>query len=113
MTDIQSRYKRVVSTVLNKAPPRQRRAALQILGWVTCATRPLKWREIQATFFIDPETSTSQYEGRRLRGTCKKFCSSLVDLHVGAKGDVTEATLGLVHSTAREFVPIFHIYDNS
>ncbi|KAJ0425196.1 hypothetical protein BJY00DRAFT_308523 [Aspergillus carlsbadensis] len=97
-------YQRVVSTVINKAPPKQRRAALQILGWVTCATRPLKWREIQATFFIDPETSTSQYEGRRLRATCKKFCSSLVDLHVGTTGESTEATLGLVHSTAREYL---------
>jgi hypothetical protein len=96
-----------ISTVLNKAAPKQRNAALQILGWVTCTPRPLKWREIQATFFIDPETSTSQYKGRQLRATCKKFCSSLVDLHLGTTGEPAEATLGLVHSTAQEFVAPF------
>ncbi|KAL3456285.1 hypothetical protein BJX64DRAFT_281462 [Aspergillus heterothallicus] len=97
-------YQRVVSTVVEKAHPKQRRTALHILGWVTCATRPLKWREIQATFFIDPETNPSKYEERRLRATCRKFCSSLVDVHLGTTREPAEATLALVHTTAQEYL---------
>jgi hypothetical protein len=77
-------------------------AAKQITGWVACAKRPLKWREIQATFFIDPKMSTCNYPGRRLRKDCKKLCGSLIDLQKVDSEPETEAVLHLVHDTARE-----------
>lgn len=99
------RYRRVESSVLHKVSPKQKDTALQILRWVVCATRPLKWRELQATFFIHPERSVAQPEEDSLRASCKRFCSSFVDLHFAKKRGPTEATVVLVHSTARELVP--------
>jgi hypothetical protein len=75
-------------------------AAIKIIGWVACAERPLKWRELQATFFIDPKTSTCDYHGRKLRKGCKKLCGSLIDLQTVKAKPETEAVLHLVHDTA-------------
>ena len=95
------RYDRVVSGVL-ESPQRQRTTAMRVIKWVVCARRPLKWREVQASFFIDPKNSDCDYQDRRLRKSCKKLCSSLIDLQFGTEKTPTEASLHLVHDTARE-----------
>jgi hypothetical protein len=87
--------------VLVNVPQKQREVASKIIGWVTCANRPLKWREIQATFFIDYTNGTSAYEDDKLREGCKWFCGSLVDLQSAASEPATEAIINLVHETAR------------
>ena len=96
-----SRYERVVLTVFKEGP--QLAAVINIIGWVICAQRPLKWREIQATFFIDPKIGSCDYHGRRLRKGCKKLCGSLIDLETVKSEPETEVILHLVHDTAREY----------
>jgi hypothetical protein len=95
------RYARVVSTILDHGTDRQKQITLKILNWVACAKRPLKWREIQATFFIDLEAATSSYENGRLRKEVKWYCSSLIDLKKSS--DLGhEFNVEFVHETARE-----------
>jgi hypothetical protein len=96
------RYGRVVSNVLEKVSERRRNVALKIIGWVVAARRPLKWREIQATFFINYERGASEYEDDRLRDSGKWFCGSLIDLQSITSEPIDEATISLVHNTARE-----------
>ncbi|KAI9688915.1 MAG: hypothetical protein M1822_001272 [Bathelium mastoideum] len=100
--DLKDAYERVIANVLKIGP--QRRAAMQIIEAVACAFRPLKWREIQALFFIDPKLSNCDYEGRKLRKSCKKLCSSLIDLHKEEDQLDSDATLTLVHESARHYL---------
>ena len=95
---LRHRYGRVISSVLENVPQKQKQVASKIIGWVTCAKRPLKWWEIEASFSIDHIDSTSAYECGRLREGCKWFCGSLVDLQ---SGETEEAIITLVHETAR------------
>ena len=80
----------------------KKEVASKIIGWVTCAKRPLKWREIEATFSIDYTNNASAYERGKLWEGCKWFCGSLVDLQWGETDPITEAIITLVHETARE-----------
>lgn len=34
--------------IVHKAPDQMKKGALQLLGWLVCAKRPLKWHEIQS-----------------------------------------------------------------
>ena len=95
------RYGRVISSVLENVPQKQKQVASKIIGWVTCAKRPLKWREIEASFSIDHTNSTSACECGRLQEGCKWFCGSLVDLQSGETEHIAEAIITLVHETAR------------
>lgn len=89
--------------MLQEAPPNARKSALKILGWVTCAARPLRWREIQSIFCIDVESNTMDYEESRLRVSCKKLCGSLVDVHQVLHGQPgPDDIVTIVHGSARE-----------
>ena len=94
-------YERVVATIYKKSGPQQE-AAVRIIDWVACAKRPLRWGEVQATFFIDLHTGSSDFQGRRLRKSCKRLCGSLIDVTKKADKPEAEAILTLVHDTARE-----------
>lgn len=97
------RYERVAIRMLQEAPPAARQGASNILGWVTCAARPLRWREIQSLFCIDVESNTMDYEGKRLRVSCKKLCGSLVDVHHVVHGQAgPDDIVTIVHESARE-----------
>ncbi|KAI9666681.1 MAG: hypothetical protein M1821_004617 [Bathelium mastoideum] len=100
--DLKDAYERVIANLLKVGP--QRKAAMRIIEAVACAFRPLKWREIQALFFIDPEISDCDYEDRKLRKSCKKLCSSLIDLHREEDQLDSDATLTLVHESARHYL---------
>lgn len=83
--------------------PEQREDARKLLGWVACAKRPLRWREIQALFCIDPIQGTVDYTGERLRVTCKELCGALVDVHlVPGQSPGRDDIVNIVHRTARE-----------
>ncbi|KAK2745994.1 hypothetical protein FQN55_005816 [Onygenales sp. PD_40] len=101
---LEAAYERIVSAVFESPPERQRQIASKILGSVICVERPLRWREIQATFFIDPEHNSASYEEDRLLENCKLFCSSLVDVNTIPDKPNTEALVVLVHDTAREYL---------
>ena len=93
-------YDRVCKTVFRKDP--YGRAAVKIIGTIICAARKLRWREVQALFYVDPEHDTCDYDGARLRKGCKAFCSSLIDLQCQEDEPETEAFLIIVHQTAQE-----------
>lgn len=52
-------YDRIADRVLERAPERRKEAASRILILVTCAARPLRWREIQCFFCIDAISGSS------------------------------------------------------
>lgn len=94
------RYERVAIRIFEESPAAEREDATKILGWLTCAQRLLRWREIQSLFCIDPEAGTVDYEDNRLRVSCKQLCGSLVDIHRGQT--TSEDIIRIVHGTARE-----------
>ena len=95
-------YERLVVRVLDRPPPPRRKTASTILGWLVCSPRPLRWREIQSKFCIDPEKGVCNFDNRRL-DNCKVICGSLVELSPCElfKDLVTEDRVSLVHETAR------------
>ena len=95
-------YERLVVRVLDRPPSSRRKTASTILGWLVCSPRPLRWREIQSKFCIDPEKGVCNLDNRRL-DNCKVICGSLVELSPCElfKDLVTEDRVSLVHETAR------------
>ncbi|KAK7429027.1 hypothetical protein QQZ08_004434 [Neonectria magnoliae] len=98
-------YERVVIRVLDRPSPSRKKSALMVLGWLICSARPLRWREIQSKFCIDPEKATCNFRNRRVHG-CKAICGSLVEVEpCEYHGDsVTEQTISLVHNTAGRYL---------
>ncbi|KAK2601326.1 hypothetical protein N8I77_010782 [Diaporthe amygdali] len=102
---IDQAYERVAIRILKEAPPSAHQYASKILGWVTCAARPLRWREIQSIFCIDSESNTMDYEDKRLRVSCKQLCGSLVDVHQVLYGQPgPDDIVTIVHGSAREYL---------
>lgn len=105
------RYDRVVARIFkdpanvgSRATPEQE-DCYKIIGWLVCAGRTLRWREIQAIFCIDEETGVADWENDRLRVSCKQLCGSLVDIHENHRGQVEpDSGVQIVHNTAREQV---------
>jgi hypothetical protein len=97
------RYERVAVRVFEHVSKAELEDATKILGWVICGRRHMRWREIQAFFCIDPLMCDVDYDGKRLRVTCKDLCRSFVDIHqAGAKVGHPEDLIKIVHSTAQE-----------
>lgn len=65
-----------------------------LLGWVVCAKRPLKWREIQAAASINLDTQAIEWQERKLRSDIQDYCGSLIELLPGDR-------VALVHTTAK------------
>ncbi|OTA54440.1 hypothetical protein K449DRAFT_439336 [Hypoxylon sp. EC38] len=102
---IEKAYERVTVRIFETSSPAEHNDAAKILGWVTCARRLLKCREIQSIFCIDPTNGVVDYEEGRLRVTCKELCGSLVDVHqVANKGAGPEDIIKIVHESAREYL---------
>jgi hypothetical protein len=92
----------VVSKVYNNPNRAEREGAKKILAWVICCKRPLKWRELQATFSIELASQTVDFEDRKLRVTCKDLCGSLIDVRSAKFSELESGnTIELVHETAR------------
>ncbi|KAH6958961.1 hypothetical protein DER45DRAFT_613462 [Fusarium avenaceum] len=101
---IEDAYNRVVARVLEGPVPRQKRT-LQLLGLIVAAQRPLRWREIQGFFCIDPSLGEIEYENKRLRKSCKDLCGALVDVHQDmSESSVSEDLIRIVHPTAKSYI---------
>lgn len=103
-------YERVVKRVLINPIGPQRLAAEQILGWIVSAERPLRWREIQSRFCIDPEAGTANIDRKPIK-SCKCLCGSLVEVGMTETlGDPdSEGEVEMVHPSATEYVCPVHI----
>ncbi|KAK7917369.1 hypothetical protein PG985_010977 [Apiospora marii] len=102
-------YERVAIRILDhpRRSQSQRAAAGQILDWLTCSVRPLRWREIQSLFCIDPHNGTSNPRNRRV-DSCKCICGSFVEMDRLESAlvslDGTDPVVSLVHDTARRYL---------
>ncbi|RYP51599.1 hypothetical protein DL768_003106 [Monosporascus sp. mg162] len=99
------RYERVVVRVLERPTRSKREAAARILGWITCAARPLRWSEIQSRFCINFEQGCCNFKNRRV-DSCKVLCGSLVEAEQcnwGA-GSGIDIIISLVHDTAATYL---------
>jgi hypothetical protein len=73
--------------------------AIRLLGWITCAERTLKWREMQAALSISPDQGVVDFEGRHAREHIHNLCGALVS--------VNGERVMLVHATAKWYVDPF------
>ncbi|KAI1477416.1 hypothetical protein F4774DRAFT_420091 [Daldinia eschscholtzii] len=102
---IKKAYERVAVRVFKESSPSECEDARTILGWITCAGRLLRWREIQSSFCIIPNEGVVEYEEGKLRVTCKELCRSLVDVHSeSGNGNEPDDIIKIVHDTAREYL---------
>ena len=74
--------------------PLQWSIACKLLGWMVCAKRPLKWREIQAAVSINSVNQSVEFERRKLRSDIQDYCGSLIQVLPGNRVE-------LVHITAK------------
>ncbi|KAF4340767.1 heterokaryon incompatibility protein het-E-1 [Fusarium beomiforme] len=103
--DLDQAYGRITQRVLKKNGPSRHKTVKKILGMVICATRPLRWREIQSRFCIDAEKEICNIRNLR-RDSCKSICSSLIDV---TNCDLfpnieSEQVIGMVHETAARYL---------
>lgn len=87
------RYDRIIERVKVSLSGHEWDVAQKLLGWMTCAIRPLKWHEMQGAMSIDMDKSNVDFEGRQARRHALELCGSLVIEH--------QNRLCLVHGTAR------------
>lgn len=83
--------------ILHDTAPSESEDAAQLLGWLVCAKRPLRWYEIQGAVSIDLSMQAVDFEQRKLRVDSKALCGSLVEVR-------TDGEVHLVHLTARWYV---------
>ncbi|KAH7259465.1 uncharacterized protein BKA55DRAFT_299463 [Fusarium redolens] len=103
--DLDQAYDRIAQRILKKHGPSRHKTVTSILGWVICATRPLRWREIQSRFCINANKETCNMRNLR-RDSCKSICSSLVDV---TNCDLfpnieSEQVISMVHETATKYL---------
>lgn len=71
--------------------------ATQLLGWLVCAKRPLKWHEMQSILSYDPNQQKVDFDNKMLRQDSHNYLGSLV--HILKSGHIR-----IVHSTARKHI---------
>lgn len=74
----------------------QWRTACELLSWMVCAKRSLRWHEIQAVRSINTSDQTFDFMNQRLRDDIQFFCGCLIQV---LRGDRVE----LVHTTAKMY----------
>ncbi|OTA61606.1 hypothetical protein K449DRAFT_370870 [Hypoxylon sp. EC38] len=67
-----------------------------VLGWIVCAPRPLRWREIQGAMSLDIEKQEINHECRLLDSP-KDLFASFIEVR-------PNDTVELIHGTAREYL---------
>lgn len=88
-------YDRILRRISNDLDSNAITHAKKILGWMTCARRPLKWHEIQGALSVDTTDRTVDFVQRQSRTHIREICGSLIS---NLSGDRLE----LVHVTAKE-----------
>ncbi|KAK3321504.1 hypothetical protein B0T19DRAFT_374928 [Cercophora scortea] len=89
-------YDRILYRVLHSEDQRRSKVVRQILGWIVCARRPLRWREVQAAVCIDVQTQAVDYR-KKLLDSPKQLFASFVEVRA-------DDTVELVHGTARNYL---------
>ncbi|KAJ8062489.1 hypothetical protein OCU04_009019 [Sclerotinia nivalis] len=87
-------YLRIATRIYQNPNDSERRTAEKLLGWITCAKRPMRWHEIQGAVAIDIVNEEFNFDGRRLRTHVADICGSLVEVLPGDR-------VQLVHVTAK------------
>ncbi|KAF5593766.1 zinc finger C2H2-type integrase DNA-binding protein [Fusarium subglutinans] len=95
--EINQAYERIMDRVVHKAPRHMRTSALQLLGWLVCAKRPLKWHEIQSLKSINLSEQSVDFARRKFSVSGKDLAGSLVELRA-------DGTLELIHVSAKLFL---------
>ncbi|TGO44699.1 hypothetical protein BCON_0473g00060 [Botryotinia convoluta] len=90
-------YSRIVSLVYQNPNELERATAEKLLGWISCAKRPMRWPEIQAAVSINIDDEDVNFEDRQLRAHIQDLCGSLVEVLPGDR-------VQLVHSTAKSYL---------
>ncbi|SCV41841.1 uncharacterized protein FFB14_07565 [Fusarium fujikuroi] len=103
--DLDQAYDGITQRVLQSNRPSRDTSVKRILGWVICAARPLRWREIQSRFCIDAEKQIFDLDNLRL-DSCKRICSSFVDVADCELFPRTESeqVVTMVHETATQYL---------
>ncbi|CVK98050.1 uncharacterized protein FMAN_12173 [Fusarium mangiferae] len=103
--DLDQAYDRITQRVLQNNRPSRDTSVKRILGWIICAARPLRWREIQSRFCIDAEKQICDLDNLRL-DSCKRICSSFVDMTDCELFPRTESeqVVTMVHETATQYL---------
>ncbi|EWG35919.1 hypothetical protein FVEG_00106 [Fusarium verticillioides 7600] len=95
--EINKAYERIMDKIIDKAPRQMRTGALQLLGWLACAKRPLKWHEIQSLKSINLDQQLVDFARHKFSVSGKDLCGSLVELR-------EDGTLELIHTSAKVFL---------
>ncbi|EXL54500.1 hypothetical protein FOCG_05366 [Fusarium oxysporum f. sp. radicis-lycopersici 26381] len=103
--DLDRAYDRIAQRIMKKQGSSRHKTVKKILGWIICAARPLRWREIQSRFCIDADKEICNRKSLR-RDSCKSICSSLVDV---TNCDMfpnieSEQFVSMVHETAIKYL---------
>src|SRR5215469_1295346 len=88
------RYERILNRMYRTLTPHQWQIACELLGWMVCAKRPLRWHEIQAARSINTTDQTFDFTSRKLRSDIRTYCGSLIQELPGQR-------VQLVHTTAK------------
>ncbi|KAK0111063.1 hypothetical protein ONS95_001443 [Cadophora gregata] len=91
---LEEAYERIIKRLHDTLSPAQWKSTRKLMGWLVCAKRPLRWREVQAAFSMDAGTQTFDFDKRRLSNSIQHYCGSLIQV---LSGDCIE----LVHTTAK------------
>ncbi|GAW20388.1 hypothetical protein ANO14919_098940 [Xylariales sp. No.14919] len=89
-------YERILVRVFETRDDGTVASVRQILGWITCARRPLKWAEIQGAVCVDLDNQAVDHD-RMLSDSPKGLFASLVEIK-------EDDTVELVHETARDYL---------
>lgn len=87
-------YSRILSRIFDQSSEPRIEATRTLLGWLICATRTLKWHEIQCAKAIDVDGQIVDWKKKRFRVGAKDLCGSLVEIR-------DDGTVDFVHNTAR------------
>lgn len=87
-------YGRILDRILESRGQHTVKHLRHILGWIVCARRPLKWREIQGAISLNLKSKRVDYD-KEIAESPKGLFASIVKLQ-------EDGTVELVHSTARE-----------
>ncbi|KAF3764220.1 hypothetical protein M406DRAFT_339885 [Cryphonectria parasitica EP155] len=87
-------YSRILLRVFDQASDSQKAATHNLLQWLVCSRRTMKWYEIQSAKAIHVEHQLVDWNRRRYRVSSKDLCGSLVQIR-------DDTTVDFVHNTAR------------
>ncbi|KAK6507854.1 hypothetical protein TWF481_006276 [Arthrobotrys musiformis] len=104
-TELGQAYERVAIRIFDRLHEAMRWSAVRILAWVATSGRPLRRREIQARFCIQPSDSSCEFEERML-DSFKTTCGSLVDVEPCEQypDSEHEQIVRIVHPTAGKYL---------